>query len=363
MALFFFQHGKARRPRTSARTGRASWRAWRRRDRSAARRDAAIFLRQRQPGGTQHSPPEGNVKRVVIAISLFRPVCVTIKAIYCVQSTLSRSRMMAPKAKFTRAPIQKEYIALFAFLAFLSMRTLAGALGAGPITLFFYVKDRDNSTRPGSRPCCPRSSRRAHVVSGGPTYAPSVEQHGARCGAIPTSHPRRVLTQHTLPSDDAALGRGPARGAGAKRPARKRAAECAFRTVSGFVIGLAQAQPSGPTADHPDVVIIRALPADRYPRLIKSPRPRAGSGPTASSALASTSSFRLWPQRRSGSPESLTCQKLPEAPPSFTPDLHNTILAEPGLPSLSIRRRRCGERGAVVAGHTWTLGSLMVIDL
>ena len=52
---------------------------------------------------------------------------------------------MAPKAKFTRAQLQEAALALVdeQGLAALSMRTLAGALGTGPMTLYNYVKDRD----------------------------------------------------------------------------------------------------------------------------------------------------------------------------------------------------------------------------
>ena len=53
---------------------------------------------------------------------------------------------MAPKAKFTRAQLQEAALALVdeQGLAALSMRTLAGTLGTGPMTLYNYVKDRDD---------------------------------------------------------------------------------------------------------------------------------------------------------------------------------------------------------------------------
>jgi AcrR family transcriptional regulator len=52
---------------------------------------------------------------------------------------------MAPRPKFTRAQLQEAALALVdeQGLAALSMRTLAGALGTGPMTLYNYVKDRD----------------------------------------------------------------------------------------------------------------------------------------------------------------------------------------------------------------------------
>ena len=45
----------------------------------------------------------------------------------------------------------------------------------------------------------------------------------------------------------------------------------AFRTVSGFVMGLAQAQLAGPLSAEtdPDVARAEALPPERYPRLIE----------------------------------------------------------------------------------------------
>ena len=52
---------------------------------------------------------------------------------------------MPPKAKFTRAQLQAASLALVdkEGLAGLSMRTLASTLGTGPMTLYNYVKDRD----------------------------------------------------------------------------------------------------------------------------------------------------------------------------------------------------------------------------
>lgn len=51
---------------------------------------------------------------------------------------------MAPKPKFTREQLQEAALALVDSegLAGLSMRSLAGALGTGPMTLYNYVRDR-----------------------------------------------------------------------------------------------------------------------------------------------------------------------------------------------------------------------------
>ena len=53
---------------------------------------------------------------------------------------------MPPKAKFTRVQLQAAALTLVdeQGLAALSMRTLAGALGTGPMTLYNYVRDRDD---------------------------------------------------------------------------------------------------------------------------------------------------------------------------------------------------------------------------
>ena len=52
---------------------------------------------------------------------------------------------MAPKAKYMRSQLQEAALALVDEhgLSALSMRTLAGALGTGPMTLYNYVRDRD----------------------------------------------------------------------------------------------------------------------------------------------------------------------------------------------------------------------------
>jgi hypothetical protein len=60
---------------------------------------------------------------------------------------------------------------------------------------------------------------------------------------------------------------------GQHREARGRKPELliAFRTVSGFVMGLAQAQLAGPlsTGTDPDIARAQALSPERYPRLIE----------------------------------------------------------------------------------------------
>ena len=133
-------------------------------------------------------------------------------------------------------------------LAALSMRTLAGALGTGPMTLYNYVKDRDDLdalvveavlaeiSRPRSRGDWQHDVRA--IVEA--TWR-TVRRHP---NVIPLVLTRRTLHETTLDWAEGlldALARGGRSGAELL---------IAFRTVSGFVMGLAQAQltqanPSG----------------------------------------------------------------------------------------------------------------------
>jgi AcrR family transcriptional regulator len=178
---------------------------------------------------------------------------------------------MPPKAKFTRVQLQAAALALVdeQGLAALSMRTLAGALGTGPMTLYNYVKDRDDLdalvveavlaeiSRPRTRGDWQHDVRA--IVEA--TWR-TVRRHP---NVIPLILTRRTLHETTLDWAEGlldALARGGRSGAELL---------IAFRTVSGFVMGLAQAQLAGPlsTATGPDVARAQALPPERYPRLIE----------------------------------------------------------------------------------------------
>lgn len=187
---------------------------------------------------------------------------------------------MAPKPKFTRAQLQAAALALVdeQGLAALSMRTLAGALGTGPMTLYNYVKDRDELDAlvveavlaevkaPRSRGDW-QENVRAIVEA---TWR-AVRRHP---NVIPLVLTRRTLHETTLEWAEALL----AALAGSGRSGADLLV--AFRTVSGFVMGLAQAQLAGaPTADHPDVARAQALPAERFPRLIEIARAATRLGP------------------------------------------------------------------------------------
>jgi AcrR family transcriptional regulator len=178
---------------------------------------------------------------------------------------------MPPKAKFTRVQLQAAALALVdeQGLAALSMRTLAGALGTGPMTLYNYVKDRDDLdalvveavlaeiSRPRSRGDWQHDVRA--IVEA--TWR-TVRRHP---NVIPLILTRRTLHETTLDWAEGLLD------ALARSGRSGMELLIAFRTVSGFVMGLAQAQLAGPlsTATDPDVARAQALPPERYPRLIE----------------------------------------------------------------------------------------------
>ena len=190
---------------------------------------------------------------------------------------------MAPKAKFTRAQLQEAALALVdeQGLSALSMRTLAGALGTGPMTLYNYVKDRDEldalvveavlaEVRPSRQRGADKENWQADVRAIVEATWRSVRRHP---NVIPLVLTRRTLHETTLRWAEGLLE------ALARSGRSDAELLVAFRTVSGFVMGLAQAQLSGPTTDHPDVARAEALPADRYPRLIEIARAAKGLGP------------------------------------------------------------------------------------
>lgn len=184
---------------------------------------------------------------------------------------------MPPKARFTRAQLQDAALALVdkEGLAALSMRTLAAALGTGPMTLYNYVRDRDDLDAlvveaVMAEVKLPRDSgewRRDVRAIVEATWR-TVRRHP---NVIPLALTRRTLHETTLAWAEALL-RALARSG-------RSGAELlvAFRTVSGFVMGFAQAQladpltPDGEPQDAlgKDIVRAQALPVDRFPRLIE----------------------------------------------------------------------------------------------
>ena len=159
----------------------------------------------------------------------------------------------------------------------LSMRSLAASLGTGPMTLYNYVKDRDEldalvveAVLSEVTPPRPRGEWQADVRAIVEATWRTVRRHPH---VIPLLLTRRTLHETTLHWAEGLLE------ALARSGRRDSELLIAFRTVSGFVMGLAQAQLSGPTADNPDVARAEALPADSYPRLIEIAKAARGLGP------------------------------------------------------------------------------------
>lgn len=194
------------------------------------------------------------------------------------------SGRVSQAAQRSRAQLQESALALVdqQGLAALSMRTLAGALGTGPMTLYNYVKDRDELDAlvveavlaevkpPRTRGADKAENWQADVRAIVEATWRTVRRHPH---VIPLVLTRRTLHDTTLQWAEGLLE---ALALGGRRDTELLVA---FRTVSGFVMGLAQAQLSGPTTDHPDVARAEALSADRYPRLVEIAKAARGLGP------------------------------------------------------------------------------------
>lgn len=183
---------------------------------------------------------------------------------------------MSPKAKFTRAQLQAAALALVDKdgLAALSMRTLAATLGTGPMTLYNYVRDRGDldalvveAVMAEVRLPRERDDWQQDVRAIVETTWRTVRRHP---NVIPLVLTRRTLHETTLDWAEAllrALARSGRSGVDLL---------VAFRTVSGFVMGFAQAQLSDPLTpgedeqgNQQDIARAQALPGDRFPRLIE----------------------------------------------------------------------------------------------
>lgn len=179
---------------------------------------------------------------------------------------------MPPKAKFARAQLQEAALAIVdkEGLPALSMRSLAAALGTGPMTLYNYVKDRDDldalvveAVMAEVRLPREKGDWRADVTAIVEATWRTVRRHP---NVIPLVLTRRTLHETTLVWAEALLR--------ALAWSGRSGADLlvAFRTVSGFVMGFAQAQladPLTPDEDQDDIARAQALPAERFPRLIE----------------------------------------------------------------------------------------------
>ncbi|GAA3943822.1 TetR/AcrR family transcriptional regulator [Actinomadura viridis] len=183
--------------------------------------------------------------------------------------------MPAPR-KFTHQQLQAAALELIdqEGLAGLTMRALAARLGTGPMTIYNYVDGREGLEhlvtgavmaqvrRPDGHP----GDWRARVEAIAEAIWRAVRAHP---NAIPLVLTTRSLDEEALAPAEALLQAL----AGSGRSGADLLA--AFRVVSGFIAGFAQAELTGPlaSASGQDAGAITArmadLPAQRFPRLIE----------------------------------------------------------------------------------------------
>ncbi|HEX6535049.1 MAG TPA: TetR/AcrR family transcriptional regulator C-terminal domain-containing protein [Gemmatimonadaceae bacterium] len=183
---------------------------------------------------------------------------------------------MGRPPKFSREQLKQAALAIVDEhgLAALSMRSLAAAVGTGAMTLYNHVADR--------------AELDALVVDGVMSEArwkrARYDDWRDEVRAVSTaiwrairSHPRAIpliLTRRSRSPALAELSEALLRGL-ARSGRSKADLLIAFRAVSGFLAGLAQAELAGPLSvgagEQPLEVIERfmALPADRFPHLIE----------------------------------------------------------------------------------------------
>ncbi|MGK8508247.1 TetR/AcrR family transcriptional regulator [Nocardia asiatica] len=195
--------------------------------------------------------------------------------------------MPAPR-KFTREQLQAAALALVDEhgLAGLTMRSLATAIETGPMTIYNYVDGRDGLEQLVTEavmaqarwPADPPDSWADEVVAVAEGMWRAVRSHPH---AIPLILTRRSLDLATLAPAEAllqALARGDRSGTELL---------VAFRTVSGFVTGFAQAELAGPLSAGRGEDLsaitdrVAALPPGRFPKLIEIAQAAAGSDPEA----------------------------------------------------------------------------------
>lgn len=193
---------------------------------------------------------------------------------------------MGRPPKFSRQHLQHAALRLVDRdgIAGLSMRTLARELGTGPMTLYNHVTNRADlevlvveavlatATWPRRRQADWRAEARTIATA----MWRAVRRHPQ---AIPLVLVRRSRSTALLAPSEAllaALARGGLRGA---------ALLVAFRAVTAFVMGFAQAELAGPLAAAADeaaattIARFRALPPARYPHLVEIAGAAARSRP------------------------------------------------------------------------------------
>lgn len=193
--------------------------------------------------------------------------------------------MPAPR-KFSREQLQTAALALVddQGLGALTMRSLAAALGTGAMTIYNYVDGREGLEQLVTEavmaetrwPAIPYPTWDDEALAVAEAMWRAARAHP---NAIPLILTRRTVDLATLVPSEALL-RALARSG-------RSGAELlvAFRAVSAFVTGFAQAELAGPlsTARGVDTTTmtdrVAALPADRFPKLIEIAQAAADSDP------------------------------------------------------------------------------------
>ncbi|WP_281919214.1 TetR/AcrR family transcriptional regulator [Nocardia sputorum] len=201
-------------------------------------------------------------------------------------AVLKQGRFMPAPKKFTTDQLQIAALALVdeQGLAGLTMRNLAAALGTGAMTIYNYVDGKEGLERLVTGAVLAEArwtvepsgdwADETRAVAEGMWRAIRSHPH-----AIPLLLTRRTLDLPTLVTAEAllrALARSGRSGADLL---------IAFRVVTGFITGFAQAELAGPlsVARDPDPAAITdrvaALPPDRFAKLIEIARAAADSDP------------------------------------------------------------------------------------
>lgn len=194
--------------------------------------------------------------------------------------------MPAPR-KFTDERLRAAALALVdeRGLAALTMRNLAAALGTGAMTIYNYVEGRDGLEALLVDAVMAEVPR----LAGEPTedWRADLRRHAEAHWRAVRAHPDVIPLILTRRSLDPATLEGGERMLDALARGGRSGAELlvAFRAVSGFVMGFAQAELAGPLSVARDedaaavIARMRAKPRDRFPRLVEIATAAARSSP------------------------------------------------------------------------------------